>query len=109
MTYVKLSTTSHPALPPNVYEKVSLIMTAPDLWLCVNVGVDGVDIMAKEMSVVWLVVDFFSNYHRSDVRKQFSELKISKVTSVSDAALTRCSLDLLAFLTVLIDVVSVAL
>lgn len=45
-------------------------MTAPDLWLCVNVGVDGVDIMAKEMSVVWLVVDFFSNYHRSDVRSQ---------------------------------------
>lgn len=44
-------------------------MTAPDLWLCVNVGVDSVDIMAKEMSVVWLVVDFFSNYHRSDVRK----------------------------------------
>ena len=50
-------------------EKVSLIMTAPDLWLCVNVGVDGVDIMAKEMSVVWLVVDFFSSYHRSDVRE----------------------------------------
>ncbi|CAM9189340.1 unnamed protein product, partial [Hapterophycus canaliculatus] len=49
-----------------VCEKVSLIMTAPDLWLCVNVGVDGVDIMAKEMSIVWLVVDFFSNYHRSD-------------------------------------------
>lgn len=45
-------------------------MTAPDLWLCVNVGVDGVDIMAKEMSVVWLMVDFFSSYHRSDVREQ---------------------------------------
>lgn len=43
-------------------------MTAPDLWLGVNVGVDGVDIMAKEMSVVWLVVDFFSLYHRSEVR-----------------------------------------
>ncbi|CAM9614355.1 unnamed protein product, partial [Ectocarpus fasciculatus] len=46
--------------------QVSLIMTAPDMWLCVNVGVDGVDINAKEMSVVWLIVDFFSNYHRSD-------------------------------------------
>lgn len=34
-----------------------------------NVGVDGVDIMAKEMSIVWLVVDFFSNYHRSEVPK----------------------------------------
>lgn len=51
-------------------------MTAPDLWLCVNVGVDGVDIMAKEMSVVWLVVDFFSSYHRSDVREQ-SDGKVS--------------------------------
>lgn len=48
-------------------EKVSLIMTTPDRWICVNVGVDGVDIMAKEMSIVWLVVDFFSNYHRSEV------------------------------------------
>lgn len=47
-------------------------MTAPDLWLCVNVGVDGVDIMAKEMSVVWLIVDFFSCYHRSDVSARYT-------------------------------------
>lgn len=50
-------------------------MTAPDLWLCVNVGVDGVDIMAKEMSVVWLIVDFFSSYHRSDVRQESKVVK----------------------------------
>lgn len=52
-------------------------MTAPDLWLCVNVGVDGVDIMAKEMSVVWLIVDFFSSYHQSDVREQGSMIVLN--------------------------------
>ncbi|CAM9935511.1 unnamed protein product, partial [Sphacelaria rigidula] len=37
-------------------------MTSADKWICVNVGVDGVDAMAKEMSVVWLLVDIFSYY-----------------------------------------------
>lgn len=53
--------------PPPRSVKVSLIMTAPDRWICVNVGLDSVDAMAKEMSIIWLVVDFFSNYHRSEV------------------------------------------
>ena len=44
-------------------------MTAPDRWICVNVGLDSVDAMAKEMSIIWLVVDFFSNYHRSEVKR----------------------------------------
>lgn len=47
-------------------KQVSLIMTTADRWICVNVGVDGVDAMAKELSVVWLLVDIFSNYHVSE-------------------------------------------
>lgn len=47
-------------------KQVSLIMTTADRWICVNVGVDGVDAMAKELSVVWLLVNIFSNYHVSE-------------------------------------------
>lgn len=46
-----------------------MIMTSSDRWVCTNVGVDGGDAVAKEMSIVWLLVDFFSNYHVSEVNK----------------------------------------
>lgn len=49
-----------------VSPQVSLIMTTPDRWICINVGVDGVDAIAKELSIVWLLVDFFSYYHVSE-------------------------------------------
>lgn len=45
-------------------------MTSSDRWVCTNVGVDGGDVVAKEMSIVWLLVDFFSNYHVSEVKKR---------------------------------------
>lgn len=51
-------------------------MTTPDQWICVNVGVDGADVMAKELSVVWLLVDIFSNYHVDEVSK-FATFSIS--------------------------------
>lgn len=57
-------------------------MTTPDRWICVNVGVDGVDIMAKEMSIVWLVVDFFSNYHRSEVAYCDEQRKANLLCSI---------------------------
>ncbi|CAN0362602.1 unnamed protein product, partial [Discosporangium mesarthrocarpum] len=41
---------------------MSLIMTQTDDWVCVNVGLDHADMTAKEMSVVWLIIDFFSCY-----------------------------------------------
>ncbi|CAM9539528.1 unnamed protein product, partial [Phaeothamnion confervicola] len=47
--------------------QVSLILTSADRWCCVNVGVDTPDTAAKDLSLVWLVVDFFSLYHRSEL------------------------------------------
>lgn len=45
-------------------------MTSSDRWVCTNVGVGGGDAVAKEMSIVWLLVDFFSNYHVSEVNEE---------------------------------------
>lgn len=59
--------------PPVIYLllQLSLIMTTPDKWICVNVGVDGLDAVSKELSVVWLLVDFFSYYHISEVGNRY--------------------------------------
>ena len=53
-------------------------MTTSDGWVCTNVGVDSADIMAKEMSIVWLLVDFFSCYHLSEVNERHGKKKCVK-------------------------------
>lgn len=63
-----------------VWKQVSLIMTTADKWICVNVGVDGVNAMAKEMSVVWLLVDIFSYYHVSEVSMVHETSRCTGVT-----------------------------
>ncbi len=44
--------------------QTSVILTTADQWCCVNVGVHAPDMCAKDFSIVWLIVDIFSWFHR---------------------------------------------
>jgi hypothetical protein len=44
--------------------QVSVLMTTADKWVSVAVGVDAPDMNAKDLALVWLLVDIFSLYHR---------------------------------------------
>ncbi len=44
--------------------QTSVILTTADQWCCVNVGVHVPDMCAKDFSIVWLIVDIFSWFHR---------------------------------------------
>lgn len=68
---------SSPLPLDDVLEQLSLIMTTPDQWTCVNVGVDGIDAASKELSIVWLLVDYFSYYHISEVSGERAAFHLS--------------------------------
>ncbi len=44
--------------------QTSVTLTTADQWCCVNVGVHAPDMCSKDFSIVWLIVDIFSWFHR---------------------------------------------
>jgi len=49
---------------PSLPLQVTLSMT-PDGWMAINVGVEDLQGVHKDLSVVWLFIDFFSQYFRN--------------------------------------------